>query len=202
MKKLFFAALAFFRRNFGRIAYYGGVLTVLAALAIAADARRELPANDLVLPEADIRQTVAQIMEERRIGDGDDLEILREYSEIPEWNAGLGQWEAHPATDYRAADGEVRSLCAGKVVDIGRSGVYGGYMEVECGEYLFRYASIQPAADVKLGEKVNIGDKIGDMENGMPGEQNLGEHLHLEVYERGKSVDFAVLATKNGKNMD
>lgn len=202
MKGFIMRALGFFKRNYGRIAYYGGVLAVLAALAIAADAQRENPANDLVLPEADIRQTVAQILEEQRISDGEGMEILRSYSEEPEWNADLGHWEAHPATDCRTADGVVRSLCSGTVMDIGESGVYGGYVEVECGEYLFCYASIVLDEDLKAGDELKIGDRIGVAENGMPGERNMGDHLHLEVYERGRSIDFASLATKNRVGTD
>ena len=192
---------AFLKKNFGKIAYYAAVAVVLVAVAIAAEGYREDAPGELILPAVELQEadTAPDIPEIARPG---GMELVRAYANLPAWNAELCQWEAHPAADYRMEDGVVASLCAGLVRTIGESGVYGGFVEVECGDMLFRYASIQPDAALKAGEEIAAGDRIGTAANGMPGEQDMGNHLHLEVYENNKSVDFEAFASKNRQNVD
>lgn len=192
---------AFVRRNAGRLLYYGAVAVVLAAVALAADAQREDEAQELVLPAADVASAAREAEEERflRI---DGMELLRGYGALPAWNGELHQWEAHPATDYAIEGGRVLSLCAGRVRTVGESGVYGGFVEVEAEGMLLRYASIEPDAELKAGESVAAGQELGRAADGMPGEGDMGAHLHLELYLDGESADFERHAAKIGQNAD
>jgi len=201
-KKRILSAAAFLEKNAGRIAYYCAVAVVLAALSVAAEHHRNEAPAELVLPAAELEAAVQEIIAGPVIIKPENMEILRGCSNLPDWNAQLGQWEAHPATDYRISDGIVRSISDGMVRTIGRSGVYGGFVEVESGDLLFRYASIQPDSELEAGEYIPAGEILGAAANGTPGEQNLEEHLHLELYENGESIDFEGYMLKNRQNTD
>lgn len=192
---------AFVRRNAGRLLYYGAVAVVLAAVVLATDAQREGEEQELVLPAADVASAVKEADDERFLWI-DGMELLRGYGVLPAWNGELRQWEAHPATDYAIEDGRVLSLCAGRVRTVGESGVYGGFVEIEAEGMLLRYASIEPDAELKAGESVAARQELGRAADGMPGEGNMGAHLHLELYLDGESVDFERHAAKIGQNAD
>ena len=184
----------FMRRRRGGIAYYGGVALALAAIAFAAERYRAEPegaAVEPVLPAVELAEP-AQAEEEESLYLPEDVELLRNYSRIPEWNGELRLWETHAAVDYRMD--EVASLSAGLVRTVGRSGVYGGFVEVEWGEYLLRYASIAPREGLSPGDVLKAGDPIGEADASMPGEATDGAHLHLELLLDGNCEDFAARA--------
>lgn len=183
------------RKRGGAIAYYACVALALAAIAVAAERYRgekkaaeegaALPAVEFSAPEEE--------REEEKPAIPESWAILRGYAEAPAWNAALGLWECHPAMDLRP-DGAVACLCAGTVRGVGKSGALGGYVEVESGELRMRYASISPREGLEPGDELEIGDAIGTADASLPGEANLGPHLHLEAWLDGRPVDFAALA--------
>lgn len=196
------AVAAFARKNAGRLAYYGAVAVVLTAVALAADAQRGGATEELVLPAADVAEALGEHREETQLVGSEGMELLRGYSALPEWNGELRQWETHPAADYALTDGGVFSLCAGRVRTVGESGVYGGFVEIEAGEMLLRYASIEPSEELKAGESVAAGQEIGRATEGMPGERSMGAHLHLELYVEDESADPERYLSKIGQNVD
>ena len=109
---------------------------------------------------------------------------------MPTWNAGLGFWESHEAVDYQMKDDAVVSLTSGVVCAVGRNGIWGGFVEVTCGDAVLRYASIAPRSDLSLGDALLPGDVIGQADTSMPGEAELGAHLHLELQRDGVAEDF------------
>ena len=123
-------------------------------------------------------------------------EVLRGYSDAPQWRAELGMWETHPAVDYACAGG-VLCLREGTVRTVGASGVYGGFVEVKSDGMLMRYASIEPAENIEPGVELELGDAIGTADASMPGEADAGAHLHLELYLEGEAADFARYAQEN-----
>ena len=181
----------------GQIVYYGGVALALTAIAFAAEQYRAKPTADSVepvLPAVELTAPAEAEVEEEALRAPDGAELLRAYSKMPEWNAALRLWESHEAMDYRLEDDAVVSLSAGVVRTVGRSGVYGGFVEVESGEYLLRYASIAPREGLAPGDALSLGDPIGTADASMPGEADSGAHLHLELLAGATLADFAALA--------
>ena len=184
------------RRRAGQLAYYGGVALALTAIAYAAESYRAAPEADSAmpaLPAVELALPAEEEGEDEALHAPENAEPLRAYSSKPEWNAALRLWESHEAVDYRLDGDAVESLSSGLVRTVGRSGVYGGFVEVECGEFLLRYASIAPREGIQPGDKIDIGDSIGTADESMPGETDLGAHLHLELLRDGKCEDFVAL---------
>jgi len=184
------------KKHWGRIVYWCGVAAVVTGIAFAAEAYMR-DETELTLPAVDVSAMLEELQEDRpAFYRPEDMKLLRGYTALPEWNGELGLWEAHTACDYSFADEAVPCLCTGEVCTIGESGVYGGFVEIDCGELLFRYASIVPDEDLKLGKTVAAGELLGYASDGMPAEYNLGSHLHLEVSEAENMVNFEALYAK------
>ena len=185
-------------RLYGKeIIYYGGVALALTAIAFAAEHYRgdrlpepaapALPAVELTTASAEAEETQTMFCTP------EGATVLRAYAAEPQWNAALGLWENHEAIDYCLDGDAVTSLSAGVVRTVGKSGVYGGFVEVECGEYLLRYASIAPRDDLMPGDPLEIGDIIGKADLSLPAESELGAHLHLELLYGENRENFAVI---------
>lgn len=190
----------FTRGRAGQIAYYVCIALALAAIAFAAERYRgsrefKAPAPALPAVELSAPEEVADGEEDALVAP-EGAGILRVYAGVPEWNAALELWENHVGVDYHLEGDAVESLGAGVVRTVGESGVYGGFVEIECGESLLRYASIAPREGIAPGEAVKIGDIIGTADDSMPGEAELGAHLHLELMRGGIYEDF--VACTNG----
>ena len=192
------AMVAILRKYRGRIAYYGAVALVLTAIAFAAETYRSGDAGELILPAQEIAPVLQQSQPAQEIFRSADMTVLRGYSNGLIWNRELGQWESHPAVDYRVEDGAVSCFEAGTVQTVGESGRYGGFIELQCADgRLCRYASIEPLEGIHAGEKIRAGEIIGVANDSMPGESYLGPHLHLEVIADGKTADMESLYAKS-----
>ena len=90
----------------------------------------------------------------------------------------------HAGLDFPAEMGAgVFATAMGKVVFAGWKGGYGNCVDVDHGyNYLTRYGHLS-AIDVKEGDSVNRGDKIGEV--GSTG-KSTGPHLHYEVRFKGE----------------
>ena len=181
----------FMKRNGGRIAYYGLVVAALCAIARAAEIyRADNAAEDaLVLPASDAMDVLETEEPAPQVLCPEDWRLLRGFSDAPQWRSELGMWETHPAVDYACES--VLCLQDGIVRTVGESGVYGGFVEVESGGVLMRYASIEPAEGIEPGVALELGDAIGTSDTSMPGEADAGAHLHLELYLGDEVADFA-----------
>lgn len=182
---------AFGKKNRSKIAYYGGVALVLAAVAVAAEQYRrgDAETEPLILPPAEV-EISAQIEPVPVFIEPQGLTFLRGFSQLPQWNETLGLWETHAAVDYKCAENQIVSLSEGIVQTIGTSGIYGGFVEVVTDQYLVRYASLAPVAGLTAGDSISAGDILGTADNSMPGENHLGAHLHLELECMGERVSF------------
>ena len=185
------------KRNGGRIAYYGLVVVALCAIARAAEIYRadRTNADALVLPAVDAMDVLEVEEPTPEILIPEALELMRGFTDAPQWRAELGMWETHPAVDYSCES--VPCLQAGIVRTVGESGVYGGFVEVESDGALTRYASIEPAEGIEPGVALELGDEIGTADASMPGESDAGAHLHLELYLDGEAADFVRYAEEN-----
>lgn len=185
------------RKNAARIAYYGGVALALCAFAFAAQSirdRREKTQTAPALPAVEMEENAPA--ESAAFVLPQAYTILRGYAASPEWNAQLGCWQSHPGADVTSADQTALSICEGVVRSVGKNGIYGGFVEVEAGEFLVRYASVAPAEDLAVGSALSVGDAIGTMDTSMPAEAHFGAHLHLEIQSDGRCLDPLELTEK------
>lgn len=99
----------------------------------------------------------------------------------------LGRPAMHSGLDFRASTGDpVRATANGKVINAGWSGGYGRMIEIDHGNSLTtRYGHLS-AINVKVGERVTIGQVIGEV--GSTG-RSTGPHLHYETRIDGDAVD-------------
>ena len=186
----------FLRRRGGQIVYYGGIALALTAIAFAAEqyrGGRGIDAAVSVLPAVELSAPAPAEEEADALYAPEGAELLRAYAGEPQWNGTLELWETHTAVDYRVEGDAVASLSDGIVRAVGRSGAYGGFVEVECGERLLRYASIAPRDELLPGDALKAGDLIGTADASMPGEAEMGAHLHLESIRGDKYEDFVSL---------
>jgi len=184
------SAMHILKQNGGHILYYGSVAVVLVAVAIAAERYRVDPEPEaMVLPAVDV--STGAVEEKLQLSLPEGMALIRGYAAEPFWNAMLGQWECHGGADYSLKDDTVISLCDGSVTGLGRSARLGGFIEISAGELLLRYASLAPAEDLQIGERVRMGDRLGTADAGMTGEAWLGAHLHLESEVNGVPTDPA-----------
>lgn len=94
----------------------------------------------------------------------------------------------HEGIDIAAPQGTpVNATFEGKVISAGmNSGGYGNLVEIDHGNgTITRYAHLS-SIDVKVGDLVKSGQKIGGV--GSTG-KSTGNHLHYEVRKNGKAVD-------------
>jgi murein DD-endopeptidase MepM/ murein hydrolase activator NlpD len=99
----------------------------------------------------------------------------------------LGRLALHPGEDLRATVGEpVRATAEGRVTNASWDGGYGNMVEINHGDGLVtRYGHLS-AIDVKVGQRVTVGQEIGH--TGSTG-RSTGPHLHYEVRIDGQAVD-------------
>ena len=190
------------RANAGKILYYACVAIALSAIAYAADQyrREEEPTADaLILPAVQTENAREEAFE---IVLPENAQRLRGYSGTPEWNATLRLWETHPAVDYLLDGDAVVSLCDATVCTVGRSGVYGGFIEVEAGEMLLRYACVEPEAAIAPGKRVKTGERIATANESMPSEIGMGKHLHLELEQAGAKANVDMWVKGNPADAD
>lgn len=99
----------------------------------------------------------------------------------------LNRLAHHAGIDFRMRRGEpVLSSGSGTVVRTGRNGGYGKMVEIDHGEgFTTRYAHLSRIS-VKVGEKIDKGDRIGA--SGNTG-RSTGPHLHYEVRYRDRAIN-------------
>jgi len=109
------------------------------------------------------------------------------------WHDKTMNWfRLHEGMDFSAAQGtEVYAAVDGTVLAVTTSDAYyGGTVTLShAGEVKTVYAFIDPAEELKVGDKVNRGDVIGKVAKACGVESKEGDHLHFEVYKNDKVVD-------------
>ncbi len=106
----------------------------------------------------------------------------------------LELWRTHPAVDF-VGDGDVVAISAGTVTDVEMHTVLDGNVVTVTHDngYVSVYKSLGDEVAVKVGDKVNAGDKLGVTSGGMLSELNTGAHLHFEIKKDGAYVDPATV---------
>jgi murein DD-endopeptidase MepM/ murein hydrolase activator NlpD len=114
-----------------------------------------------------------------------ELEVSSPFGVRPD--PFLGTPAMHTGVDLRGETGEpVHTTAAGTVSIAGRDGGYGNMVEINHGNGLAtRYGHLSEI-DVKVGQKVRIGQVIGKV--GSTG-RSTGPHLHYETRVNGEPVN-------------
>lgn len=192
------------RKHKGQIAYYGALALALSVLAWAAQGER----TEQAAPQPDaIAVSMEEAQPEREAEQAPwialaEMQILQPYSDSPRWDAYMKCWQTHAAVDYQCADGCVQSLTDGIVRAVGESAGEGGFAEIQAGEYLLRYGSIEAEASLAIGDAIESGACIGKADLSRISEAHLGAHVHLEVESMGKTLDYTALQAKSTHEND
>lgn len=119
-------------------------------------------------------------------------EVIKDYSnKTLKYNATLKQWEAHKAVDIKGAEGaEVVAVANGEVVSVEPNYLTGTVVTIKHNDKLQTvYGSLDEKVDVKVGDQVKSGQKIGTISTSAKNEAKDGAHLHFEVLLDGVKVD-------------
>lgn len=120
------------------------------------------------------------------------VNIAKDYSNSAlQYSKTLKQWEAHKAIDFLADEGtDVLAVMDGKIVDVSYSYLMGNTVKLDVGNGLVVvYSALQNDDDIKVGNTVKAGDKIGKVGNTAKSEISDGPHLHLETWLNNVNVD-------------
>lgn len=118
-------------------------------------------------------------------------EISQKYSgDELVYNKTLNDWRTHNGVDIACAAGaEVKAAVAGKVVNIYDDGMWGQIVEIESGEFVWRYTGLNAASvTAKVGDTLKAGQTFGTVGE-ITAEIGEGPHLHLEVLKGGNNLD-------------
>jgi murein DD-endopeptidase MepM/ murein hydrolase activator NlpD len=100
----------------------------------------------------------------------------------PYWSSGR-----HTGIDFAAPIGTtIMAVESGKVVSAGPAGAYGNMIEIAHGDGTRSLYAHLSDIDVKVGQKVQRGEHIGNLGNTG---NSTGPHLHFEIKKKGTPVD-------------
>lgn len=152
-----------------------GALAAPAAAAVPAQERFDFIGRSVDFPKA----AEAELMTVPTSG----YKVSARFGQSgPMWSSGR-----HTGLDFAAPQGRgIRAADSGKVVAASPAGAYGNMIEIAHGNGTrTRYAHLS-SIDVKVGEKVARGERIGALGNTG---NSSGPHLHFEVLVDGDPAD-------------
>ena len=117
-------------------------------------------------------------------------DIIKKHSDTElQYSATYSDMRLHLGVDIACKKGTAVSACSdGNVISIELNTTNGNVVTIEHGNSItVKYASLEDIK-VKTGDSVEAGDIIGKVGT-VPSECEDKEHLHLEVYKNGKSVE-------------
>lgn len=117
--------------------------------------------------------------------------VIKDFSNTElQNNETLNQWEAHLSVDLSSENGEVFAILDGTVAAIDYDFLDGHSITISHANGLVSiYSSLEEEMEVKIGDKVRAGDKIGKASDSASGELDLGTHLCLAMKLNDKYVD-------------
>ena len=117
-------------------------------------------------------------------------EILRGYSDAPEWFEPLGLFETHPGVDIAASLGEEVLAAAEGVVSFAGFDPQRGYMVEARAEdgLVVRYGNLVRPFAVSPGDRLRRGQPVGSVGTTAPSAGILGPFLHFEAFRGGSWV--------------
>jgi len=102
----------------------------------------------------------------------------------------LGDWRTHSGIDLEAASGDDVYVCESGVVEKIYTDNMGGCILVDHQNgYKSLYANLSETTAVKVGDKLNSGDVIGQVGETAVGDYATEQHVHFELHYEGKPVN-------------
>lgn len=107
------------------------------------------------------------------------------------YSSTLTRYATHSGIDFTGKSGaSVLAVYDGKIESVETGLLDGTVITIDHGNGLKSvYKSVLDGESVTVGKTVKKGDKIGVISTSCRQEYKDGEHVHLEVYENGKSVN-------------
>lgn len=105
-------------------------------------------------------------------------------------SATSGIWQTHNGVDISAdPNATVEAIKDGTVIKIYEDALLGVCVSIDHTDFIANYCNLDKVLLVSEGDKVTIGDIIGNIGNTAVSETALDTHLHLEVLQGGKFVN-------------
>ncbi len=120
-----------------------------------------------------------------------DLTVLKAFSDSELlYNKTMKQWEAHKSYDFTSSDLSVFAVASGTVSDVTESYLMGTTIEITHADgFKTVYSSLDKETEVKKGDKVEKGQKIGQASDSAANEGSEEKHLHFEMLKDDTKVD-------------
>lgn len=117
--------------------------------------------------------------------------VIKDYSDAKlQFNETLNKWEAHFSVDLTGDDMAVLSVLDGTVSSVDYKYMSGYVVTIDHADgFSSIYASLDENLNVKVGDKVAKGQKIGEMSTSAVGEASYGSHLDFTLKQNGVEVD-------------
>lgn len=114
--------------------------------------------------------------------------VLREYSTDSVYFKTLNVWKPHMGVDFAGELGDdVFAMADGTVTKVEEDKMYGKTVEISVNDAVCIYSGLG-SIDVKKGDTVEIGDKIGVVGT-VPFEASDKNHIHVAVKVNGNYAD-------------
>lgn len=173
-----------FKKFMKKYGYY--MLAFLAVIAIGLTAG--ISSGEAV----EVPSTPTGSTEVKMVCPMDSPEVLKWYSDTELfYNSTLKQWESHKGIDLTSnVSTSVFSVLDGTVTNCSYSYEDGYSITISHADGLSTtYCSLANVDNVKKGDEVARGQKIGEISNTASNESLDGNHLHFQVMLNGKKVD-------------
>ena len=167
-----------------------GLLVIACAVTISVVSSKKNNADDNVAEiESDIQEVV--VSSTTFVAPMKNFTIAKDYSATElQYNDTLKQWEIHKAIDFLASeDVDVFAISDGTVSNVYSNYLEGTVVEISHSNGLISIYKSLTNATVNIGDKLSVGQKIGEVGANMAQELNSGAHLHLEMTLNGVKVD-------------
>ncbi len=107
-----------------------------------------------------------------------------------QFNDSLKRWEIHLSVDITSENDNVFSVANGVVTSVTSNSLEGYTIEISHNDgFVSVYSSLSDKVDVKAGDKVQAGQKIGTASSSASNESKTGNHLHFTLLKNGEEID-------------
>ncbi|MGN1201298.1 MAG: peptidoglycan DD-metalloendopeptidase family protein [Candidatus Caccovivens sp.] len=117
--------------------------------------------------------------------------VVKDYADDHlQYNASMKRWEIHLSIDLASENCDVFSVADGVVASVDSNSLEGYIIKIEHQDgFVSIYSSLDEQLNVKAGDIVNKGQKLGVASSSATNESQDGGHLHFTLLRNGVEVD-------------